>query len=62
MTYPSESKRLNKAIGESGYCSRRQADTLIEQGKVYVNGNIAGLGDRVLPSDQIVVEGTLIRK
>jgi 23S rRNA pseudouridine2604 synthase len=62
MTYPSESKRLNKAIGESGYCSRRQADTLIEQGKVYVNGNIAGLGDRVLPSDQIVVEGTLITK
>ncbi len=62
MSYPPESKRLNKAIGESGYCSRRQADTLIEQGKVYVNGTKAGLGDRVMPTDEIVVDGTTVTK
>ena len=33
-----ELKRLNKAISETGYCSRRAADKLIEEGKVKVNG------------------------
>ena len=33
-----ETKRLNKAISETGYCSRRAADKLIEEGKVKVNG------------------------
>lgn len=62
MTHHPESTRLNKAIGESGYCSRRQADVLIEQGKVLVNGKIAGLGDRVMPDDEISVDGTIITK
>ena len=53
--------RLNKAISDSGFCSRRQADGLIEKGKVTINGQVAGLGDRVLPEDEILVDGQPIR-
>lgn len=53
--------RLNKAISDSGYCSRRQADTLIEKGKVTINGQLAGLGDRVLPEDEILVDGQALK-
>jgi len=55
-----QTKRLNKAISETGYCSRREADRLIEQGKVKVNEAIAGLGVQVSENDQIFVEGKLI--
>jgi 23S rRNA pseudouridine2604 synthase len=57
-----ETKRLNKAISETGYCSRREADRLIEQEKVEVNGEIAGLGWQVSETDQIFVEGNQITK
>jgi len=57
-----ETKRLNKAISETGYCSRREADRLIELCKVEVNGEIAGLGWQVSNTDQIFVEGKLITK
>lgn len=53
-------KRLNKAISETGYCSRREADRLIEQGKVLLNGRVGVLGDKVLPNDNIVIEGEKI--
>jgi len=62
MSHHPESKRLNKAISESGYCSRRQADVLIEQGKVLINSIKAGLGDRVMPGDEINVDGKIISK
>ncbi len=55
-------KRLNKAIAESGYCSRREADKLIEQGKVSVNGKPAELGLKVTGSDQITINGKSINK
>jgi 23S rRNA pseudouridine2604 synthase len=55
-----ETTRLNKAISETGYCSRREADRLIEQCKVEVNGEIAGLGWQVSITDQIFVEGKQI--
>jgi len=55
-----EMKRLNKAISETGYCSRREADRLIEQGKVKVNDKIAGLGVQVSEYDKIFVEGKQI--
>ncbi len=55
-----DSTRLNKAISDSGYCSRRQADKLIEEGKVTLNGNPVSLGDRAMPDDVIHVEGNLI--
>lgn len=50
-------KRLNKFIADSGYCSRREADRLIEEGRVTVNGKTAGLGDRVLPGMRVLVDG-----
>lgn len=61
MSHHPDSIRLNKALSESGFCSRRQADTLIEQGKVAINGITAGLGDRVMPDDEITVNGKPIK-
>lgn len=52
-----EERRLNKYIADSGYCSRREADRLIEAGKVLLNGKTARLGDRVPPGAQVLVEG-----
>lgn len=54
--------RLNKFIAAAGYCSRRQADFLIAEGKVEVNGQAAVLGLKVGPSDQVVVEGNLLEQ
>lgn len=55
-------KRLNKAISETGYCSRRAADRFIEDGQVKVNGIIVGLGEQVSTDDIISVEGNIITK
>lgn len=59
MHHP-DSVRLNKAISDSGYCSRREADTLIEKGRVTVNGEKSGLGDRVMHGDEIRVDDKII--
>ncbi len=61
MHHP-DSIRINKAISDSGYCSRRQADTLIEAGHVTINGELATLGDRAMPEDEIMVNGKPIRE
>lgn len=50
-------KRLNKYIADSGYCSRREADRLIQEGRVRIDGRIGALGDRVLPGMQVVCDG-----
>ncbi|MCZ4694473.1 pseudouridine synthase [Ancylomarina euxinus] len=57
-----EYKRLNKAISETGYCSRRAADRLIEEGKVQVNGQPVEMGQKVTADDQITVDGKIITK
>lgn len=57
-----ELKRLNKAISETGYCSRRGADKLIEEGSVKVNGKTPELGTKVTVNDVITVNGTVITK
>lgn len=57
-----ETKRLNKAISETGYCSRRAADKLIEEGKVFVNNVLASLGTKVTEKDEIRVENKIITK
>ncbi|PKQ61707.1 23S rRNA pseudouridine synthase F [Labilibaculum filiforme] len=57
-----ELKRLNKAIAETGYCSRREADKLIESGRVKVNGTTADLGVKVSSEDTIKVKGQIITK
>lgn len=53
--------RLNKYLAQSGICSRRDADTLIEKGRVTINGKIATNGMKVLPGDQVSVNGKLIK-
>lgn len=52
--------RLNKYISGSGFCSRREADRFIEEGKVTVNGKRATIGMRVLPGQKVRVNGELI--
>lgn len=52
--------RLNKYISNSGFCSRRDADRFIEEGKVTVNGRRASVGMRVLPGQKVKVNGELI--
>lgn len=54
---PSTQIRLNKYLAQCGLCSRREADRLIEAGKVTVDGRIAGTGEKVDPSQDIRVEG-----
>lgn len=52
-----QGKRLNKFVADSGYCSRREADRLIAEGRVQVDGRPGGLGDRVLPGMRVTVDG-----
>ena len=47
--------RLNKYLSEAGVCSRREADTLIAAGKVTVDGQIATMGMKVTPNQDIRV-------
>lgn len=53
-------KRLNKFIGETGYCSRREADKLIEEGRVTINGTVPEMGTKVSPDDEVRIDGKLI--
>lgn len=55
-----EAVRINKFLSEMGYCSRREADKLIDAGRVQVNGKKIEMGTKVSPSDRIEVDGTLI--
>lgn len=52
-----QGKRLNKFVADSGYCSRREADRLIAEGRVQVDGRPGELGDRVLPGMRVTVDG-----
>lgn len=54
--------RLNKFISEKGICSRREADKLIESGKVKVNGKIAELGIDVTEKDHILVNNVPLKE
>lgn len=52
--------RINKFLSESGYCSRREADKLLEQGRITINGKVPELGTKVSVEDEIRVDGKLI--
>lgn len=52
---------INKFISSKGMCSRREADTWIEQGMVLINGKVARKGNRVMPQDEVRVHGQLIK-
>ncbi|NNK89780.1 MAG: 23S rRNA pseudouridine(2604) synthase RluF [Saprospiraceae bacterium] len=56
-----DSISLNKFISSRGICSRREADKLIQSGKVTINGKIASLGNRVIQGDHVKVNGKLIK-
>ncbi|MBM7567481.1 23S rRNA pseudouridine(2604) synthase RluF [Paenibacillus sacheonensis] len=49
--------RINKFISETGYCSRREADKLVENGKVTINGVVAELGSQAELGDDVRVDG-----
>ena len=53
-------KRLNKFLSEKGYCSRREADRLIEMELVYVNDEIATVGTKINTGDIVTVNNTIV--
>lgn len=53
--------RINSFISSTGLCSRRQADELIKQGKVKVNGSAAQIGQKVNKEDKVEVNGKLLK-
>lgn len=57
-----EQIRLNKYLAHCGVCSRREADRIIEQGKVSVNGRTAETGQLVSAADEIVVCGKRVQE
>lgn len=52
--------RINKYLSEVGYCSRRAADKLIDQGRITINGKVPEMGTKVTPTDEVRVDGELI--
>lgn len=52
--------RINKFLSEAGYCSRRAADKLIEQGRVTINGKVPEMGTKVQSGDSVEVDGKKI--
>ena len=57
-----EKTRINKYLSEVGFCSRREADRMLEQGRITVNGGAPELGTKVSDEDEIMVDGISIRK
>lgn len=57
-----EAIRLNKFIAQAGICSRREADRLIEAGKVTIDGHRAEQGTKVEPGQTVMIDGKPIRK
>jgi len=54
--------RINKFLSEIGYCSRRAADKLIEQGRITINGEMPEMGTKVSDEDEVRVNGKLVSK
>ncbi len=52
---------INKFVSQTGLCSRREADRLIEQGRVLLNGKVAQKGNRVGIGDKVIVDGQKIK-
>lgn len=57
-----EKTRINKYLSEVGYCSRRAADKLLEEGRITINGKVPEMGTKVTDEDEIFVDGISIRK
>lgn len=52
--------RINKYLSEIGFCSRREADKLLEKGRITINGRIPELGTKVNKGDVVAVDGELV--
>lgn len=57
-----EKIRINKYLSEVGFCSRREADRLLEEGRITINGRVPELGTKVSDEDEIFVDGKTIKK
>ncbi len=56
-----QAMRLNRFLSDAGYCSRREGDRLIEAGRVLVDGQLATLGQKILPGEvEVRVDGKLV--
>ncbi|GAB3818325.1 S4 domain-containing protein [Pontibacter rugosus] len=55
-----EPKRLNKYISDAGFCSRREADKLIEEERVTINGRLADAGAKVMPKDKVRIDDEIL--
>lgn len=56
-----ESMRINKYLSASGYCSRREADRLLAEGRITIDGETAVLGSKVCPGQKVCVDGRMIQ-
>lgn len=61
MSEPKQT-RINKHLSEVGYCSRRAADKLIEQGRVTINGKVPEMGTKIIEGDDVRVDGEPVSK
>ncbi|RXG12569.1 ribosomal large subunit pseudouridine synthase F [Leeuwenhoekiella aestuarii] len=52
--------RINKFLSEVGFCSRREADKLIDAGRITINGSVPEMGTKVSSADEIRVDGKLV--
>lgn len=57
-----ESVRINKFLSEAGVCSRREADRLLEQGRVKIDNMLAKTGERVYKGQKVTLDGRIITK
>ena len=53
-------KRINKFLSEAGFCSRREADKLIDKNRVKINGKVPLIGTKVMPGDRVTVDNKVI--
>src|SRR5690554_1710314 len=54
-------KRINKFLSKVRYCSRREADKLIDAGRVTINGEVPEIKTKIGPNDVVHVDGKLIK-
>ena len=57
----SDGIRINKYLAECGVCSRREADRIIADGRVSLNGRVASAGERVMPGDEVMLDGKRLK-
>jgi 23S rRNA pseudouridine2604 synthase len=60
MSPEEKTTRINKFLSEIGYCSRREADRLIEEGRVTINGKVPEMGTKITPADVVAVDGKIV--